>query len=364
MIQPKSVLINVVRTQDAEPSRYNKIRMDRNERTHPFSEKFIDRIRSRMNGELLMAYPEPGPLYEKFSLFLKQPKERLMFHTGSDLCIKTIFETYIDPGDKILLHRPGYAMFTVYAKIFGCKATFQDCDVNLNFDYKQYIHRIDGSFKMAVMENPNGFTGNAPKKEILYQFIERCENKGVLAVVDEAYFYFHNVTAADVLDQYENLIIVRTFSKAFGIAGLRAGYLLSREENVINLRKVKPMHELTGVTIMIINEILEDPREVFDFVKVTGNELKYLKKGFHQLGIETSDSVTNFLAARLGKYISVNTVRDQLRQEGILIRRPFAEPHLHEWVRIGTAPKQYEKRLLDVINEIINNNGDGNARKV
>jgi histidinol-phosphate aminotransferase len=308
-----------------------------------------------------MTYPEPEPLYEKFSCFLRQPKERLLFHTGSDLCIKTIFETYISPHDKILLHRPGYAMFSVYAKIFGSSTTFQDCEANLYFDYERYISQIDASFKMAVLENPNGFTGNAPDKKFLLQFIKRCEKKGVLAVIDEAYFHFHRVTAAEFLDQYENLIIVRTFSKAFGIAGLRAGYLLSREENIKNLQKVKPMHELTSFTIMIINEILENPDELFDFVNGTREELIYLKEGFHQMGIETSESVTNFLAVMLGKYVSVSDLRDQLRQEGILIRRPFAEPHLHEWVRIGTAPIPSEKRLLNVVDEIIKGKGNDNA---
>ncbi len=353
MIPSKSILKDVVRTQEVEPSRYNQIRMDRNERTHPFSEKFIDSVRSHIDSELLMTYPEPGPLYEKFARFLHQPKERLLFHMGSDLCIKSIFETYVNPGDKILLHRPGYAMFTVYSKIFGCKPTFQDCDVNLHFDYERYISQIDESFKMAVLENPNGFTGNAPKKELLHNFIDRCEKKDVLAVIDEAYFYFHKITADEVLDTYENLIIVRSFSKAFGIAGLRAGYLLSQEENIKNLYKVKPMHELNSFTIMVINEILEAPGETFEFVNKTGEDLAFLKEGFSELGIETSESVTNFLAARLGKCVSVNDIKNQLWQEGILIRRPFAEPHLHEWVRIGTAPIKYEKRLLEVIKEII-----------
>jgi histidinol-phosphate aminotransferase len=353
MIQPKSLLAEVVRVQDPEPSRYHKIRMDRNERTHPFSPQFMDRVRARLDDELLTTYPELEPLYEKFSRFLNQPQERLLFHLGSDLCIKSIFETYIEPGDKILLHRPGYAMFTVYARIFGCKPVFQECDEKLHFDYEQYISRIDESFKLAVLENPNGFTGNAPSRNMLYKFINQCEKKGVLAVVDEAYFYFHTVSAADVLDDYENLVIVRSFSKAFGIAGLRAGYLLSQDENIHNLKKVKPMHELNSFTIMVISEMLDSPDEIFSFVKKTSEELVYLKTGFAKLGIETSDSVTNFLAARMGRYITVTDVKEKLRQEGILIRRPFSEPRLHEWVRIGTAPFQYEQRLLDAVQEMI-----------
>lgn len=353
MISPKSNIEKVVRIQDNEPSRINKVRMDRNERTHPFSEKFIKKLKNRLDGEILMTYPEPGHLYEKFAGFLKQPKERLLFHTGSDLCIKAIFETYISPHDKILLHRPGYAMFRVYSNIFQADVVFQDFDSNLNFDFERYINIIDNSFKLAVLENPNGFVGVAPTKEILYNFINKCEEEGVIAIVDEAYFFFHDITAADLLDVYENLVIIRTFSKAFGLAGLRAGYILSREENIKHICKVKPMHELNGFAILVIDELLNNENELFLFVQTTLKNLQYFKDRFSELGIETSKSVANFLAVRIGKYISETELRSRLQKEGVLIRRPFAEPHLSEWTRIGTAPIQYEQRIVDLIKEMM-----------
>ncbi len=353
MIVPKSQIQKVVRMQEQGPSRFYKIRLDRSERTEPFSEKFIERVRDRLDGELMMTYPEPEPLYEKFSTFLEQPKERLLFHTGSDLCIKAVFETYISLGDKILLHKPGYAMFSVYSKIFGAEVVYQDYDSDLDFDYAGYVSRIDSSFRMAVLENPNGFVGIAPPKEVLHRFVEKCEDEGVIAVVDEAYFFFHNITAADLLDTHNNLIIIRTFSKAFGLAGLRAGYILSCKENIMNIYRVKPMHELNGFAILVIDELLNNKEELFCFVRTALKNLQYFKDGFIELGIETSKSVGNFLAVRLGKYIPGNEVRIRLQSEGILLRRPFSESHLSEWVRIGTASIQHEQYILTVINEMM-----------
>ena len=353
MISPKPNIGKVVRIQDNESSRFYKVRMDRNERTHPFSDKFIKSLKDSLDGEILMTYPELGPLYEKFAGFLRQPKERLLFHTGSDLCIKAIFETYISPHDKILLHKPGYAMFQVYSNIFEANVVFQDFDSNLDFDYDRYINNINNSFKLAVLENPNGFVGVAPTKEILHSFINKCEEEGVIAIVDEAYFFFHNITAADLLDIYENLIIIRTFSKAFGLAGLRAGYILSREENIKQISKVKPMYELNSFAILVINKLLNNEKELFMFVETTSKNLQYFKNGFAELGIETSKSVANFIAARIGKYISETELRGRLQKEGILIRRPFAEPHLGEWTRIGAAPIQHERQVLDLIKEMM-----------
>ena len=156
-----------------------------------------------------------------------------------------------------------------------------------------------------------------------------------------------------MLDIYENLIIIRTFSKAFGLAGLRAGYILSREENIKQIGKVKPMHELNGFAILVIDELLNNEKELFMFVETTSKNLQYYKDGFAELGIETSKSVANFIAVRIGKYISETELRGRLQKEGVLIRRPFAEPHLSEWTRIGTAPIQHERHVLDLIKEMM-----------
>jgi len=353
MIKPKPLIQNIVRVQEKEPSRFYKVRLDRSERTHPFSDRFIQLLKKRLDGECIMAYPEPEPLYEKFSAFLKEPRQRLLFNNGSDQSIKAVYETYISEGDKVLLHRPGYAMFSVYAKIFGADAVYQDFDKDLNFDYQAYIDRIDSSFRMAVLENPNGFIGTAPPGEFLYRFVDKCEKEGLLAVVDEAYFFFHDISACELLETHENLIIMRTFSKALGVAGLRAGYTLSREENIKNLYKVKPMHEINGFAILVIGEILDNLDELFGFVKETHKSLDFLKDGFKKMGIDTSCSVANFLAARLGKVNSCGDVSARLKKEGLLLRRPFREKHLWEWTRIGTGPISHMRRLLDIVEEIV-----------
>lgn len=361
MIEPVVSLQTMDRKRDDGPSRFRKIRLDRNERTYPFSDKIIERIRERIDSEQLMIYPEPGPLYEKVASYIKQPKERILFHLGSDLSIKSIFETYITPGDKILLHRPGYAMFSVYSQIFGTQPVYQLYDTDLSFDYDRYIGAIDSTIKMAVLENPNGFVGSAPPKRYLHAFIQKCEEEGVLAVIDEAYYPFHETTAADLLDNYENLVVVRSFSKAFGLAGVRGGYLLSSEENISNIFKVKPMHELTGFAILVIDELLNHPEEIDNFVQSTREDLNYLKKGFEELGIPTSRSVCNFLAARLGTQIDTSKLRAILMSEDILLRRPFEEAHLYEWVRIGTSYIDSEKRVLEVIKELLSDGMGDNA---
>jgi len=357
MIRPKPLIEKLIRIQESGPTRFYKTRLDRSERTHKFSDKFVNRLKDRLDGELLMTYPEPKPLYEKFSKFIEQPVDRIHFLTGSDLCIRAIYETYISEGDKVLLHRPGYAMYPVYANMFGAKQVYQEFESDLSFDYEKYIGRIDSSFRMAVLENPNGFIGAAPPFELLKQFVEKCEKEGVLAVVDEAYYFFHKKTAADWLCEFENLLIVRTFSKALGLAGVRAGYMLSRKENIDNTRKVSPMHELTGPAILVMDELLNNPDEIFKSVEDSLDELAYLKERFADYGIPTSDSVANFLAAGLGNKLSGEELSRRLLEHDILLRRPFREKHLNIWTRIGTAPKPLLDRIFVEVEQMLAGKG-------
>lgn len=353
MISPKKSVQELVRISEKEPSRLFKQRMDRNERTYPYSEAFVNFLREQLTSELIMIYPEIEPLYEKFAKWLGVGRDQLLFHTGSDLAIKAIFETYISLGDKILLHLPGYAMYKVYANMFQAKVEFLEYDSNLNFDMGKYIEMLDGNYRMAVIENPNGFIGNKHSIEEIKRFIAKAHELGVLVLMDEAYFHFIDETTADFVAEFDNLIVVRTFSKAFGLAGLRAAYLLSQPANIQNLYRVKPMHELNAMAVVAVSALLEHEDELKKFIKETKESRNYLARELNALGIKTSDSRANFLAVKFGPEISGMKVSNYLKRFDFLIRRPFREEHLKHWSRVGTLPLEKEKEMIAHLKEFI-----------
>ncbi len=349
MLIPKEHVANLHRTGGVEPSRIFKKRLDRCERNIPFSNMIIENIKSRISGELIMTYPDPEPLYISLSKFLGIHRGKILFHSGSDLAIKSIYETYISTGDKLLLHCPGYAMYDVYAKMFGASVESLSYDKNMKFDIDRYIEMISPGIKMAVLENPNGFAGNVYPKNKVESFIARAAANNAIAVIDEAYFFFIEETAASFLEHYDNLIISRTMSKAFGGAGLRCGYLLSNEHNIYNLAKVKPMHELTSLTILVVEEMLNHPDELKRYLQETTLAMKYLKKSLEHLDIRTSESKANFLAAEIGSFVNPIELADFLASHDFLVRRPFREKCLKNWMRIGTSSIDEEKQLINLI---------------
>jgi histidinol-phosphate aminotransferase len=353
MIKPRENIRNLVRISEKKPSRMFKNRLDQNERNQPFSQKFIEDIKNEITGELFMVYPELDVVYDKMAKWLNIKNEQLMLHTGSDQAIKAVFETYIDPGDKVLLHYPGFAMYEVYCKMFQAQIVSQYFDSELNFDWDAYVKKITNDIRMVVVENPNGFLGVKTPMNKLNIIVQKAKKTGSLVLVDEAYYHFHNETALKWINKYDNLIIARTFSKALGLAGLRVGYLVSNSENIDYLRRVKPTFEITSFTALVVLEILKNSNELTSYIDDTKKNLKTLRQGFAELGISTSDSKANFIAVKLGNQRIHDELREALAEKDILIRRPFREENLKEWVRISSAEPQIQKIILEKTKEIL-----------
>jgi len=353
MIKVKKHLEAINRTLPKEPSRMFKYRLDRNERNEPFSEKFIDQVKKKMSGELFMVYPEMDSVYEKMASWLKVDPAKLVLQSGSEQAIKSIFEAFINPGETVLLHFPGFAMYEVYCNMFQAKVVKQSYDSGLNFDWEAYKGMITKDIRMVVVENPNGFLGVAPSPEELKAIVDAASDKGAIALVDEAYFHFHDETFIDWVDRYDNLVVARTFSKAFGLAGLRAGYLVSQAPNIVSLKKVRPAYEMTAATALLVCELIDNIKEVTAYTAATKRNLTELREGFRKLGIATSESKANFVAARLGEAAIHDELRRVLGEKNILVRRPFREESLKEWVRISTAPPKIQKVLLDELSKIL-----------
>jgi histidinol-phosphate aminotransferase len=299
-----------------------------------------------------MAYPECWPVFEKTAAHIGVPVDHILLHMGSEQAIKLVFETYIRPGDKVLLHLPGYAMYPVFSALYQAEIESQEYDAELRFDWEQYLRRIQPGLRMVVVENPNGFLGNAIDMATLERIIARAQACDTLVLVDEAYYLFHRETAVPLLEKFDNLIITRSFSKAFGLAGLRAGCLVSRPGLITDLTKLKPAYELTSISAMILEELLDHPEEYNSFADETRQCLADFKDGVEALGFATSDSVANFLTIRLGQEIA-EAWRVELARRNMLIRRPFREQHLRDWVRISTAAPAVQQEALQVLRDIV-----------
>ena len=358
----KNEIKNLVRVRDMSEKRYGMFRMDRNERTSAFHDDIIEQIRKHINSEMLTNYPEIESLYDKMAKYLGVGVGNLIFHTGSDLVIKSIYETYISKGDKVLLQNPAYAMYSVYAEMFQANVIIQKYKKGWEFDLEEYKEKIINERpKMVVLENPNGSIGNCFSHQQVEEVIDIAARHNTLIVVDEAYIDFCGGSVIDLIGQYNNLIVVRTMSKAWGMAGLRVGFAVACEDLINDLFQVKPMHQLTSISIVVAETLIEHNSVIDDYVKEMQEVREYIKREFDARGIETTNSVTHFVTAELGSVIDVDKLRGFLGNNGYLIRRAFSMPELNTWVRIGLLPMEQMKMFIKLLDDFLENSTNGSC---
>lgn len=334
MIEPKENIKRLIRVSSDCVDRVGKvIRLDKNERTTPFPEIHFKRIINSISPEEVVAYPELEPFYQKLSKWLQVNRGQLLLTSGSDTGIKAVYEVYVDKGDEVIIFPPTYAMYAVYCQMFGGikKEVVYNKDFSLPLD--KVIGAINRKTKLIVIANPN-HTGTALTQAYLVKVIKAAQDTGALVLIDEAYYHFYLQTMLSYIEEFNNLIIVRSFSKAFGIAGLRIGYLVANKKLINQFYKVKLTHEITSISAKFGEYLLEHPEVIRDYVKSVNESKKYLTKAFAEMGIVALASQTNFLLLQLPKNIDSKMIVTLLRNKEISISGPFNIEPVKGYIRI------------------------------
>jgi histidinol-phosphate aminotransferase len=221
MIQPKSHLYNVYRTPPDKLDRLKFLRLDKNEDTIGLPEEVIQEILSEVTPDFISTYPLTYRLYESLSEFLSLSEDHLLITAGSDAAIKAAFEGFVEPGDEVIIPDPTFAMFEVYADLFRGEMKKITYKSDLSLSIEEMLGSITQKTKLIALPNPNSPTGTIVRREDILNLLKHAEAVGVVVLIDEAYYPFYPHTTIDLIDEYQNLIVTRTFSKAFGLASVR-----------------------------------------------------------------------------------------------------------------------------------------------
>lgn len=353
MIHPRPHLRELYRTPDDPESHHRYLRLDKNERVVPFPPKIWERFLELLTPEAVMAYPELEELYQKLAVHIGVGRDHLFFATGSDLAIKTVYETYIDPGDVVQVHLPSYAMQEIYGKVFQSRLITFSYDKQLHLDVDAYLNAITPKTRMVVLENPNGFIGTIQAQNVIRAIVEKAYRHGVLVLLDEAYYLFSDQTVQPLYEEFDNVIIARTFSKDLGIAGLRCGYLLSQPQNIQSVYRVKPMHEITSAAVAFALAMLENPDHIREFVREVQEGICYVRQALGELGLVVAGGSGNFFVVYLGEEVDALTIINHLKARGILIRRPFTSVNLKGWLRVGAGTTAQMQKFVTTFAEAL-----------
>ncbi|MBI9033204.1 MAG: histidinol-phosphate aminotransferase family protein [Bacteroidales bacterium] len=355
MINSKDLIRSLNRPAPDNSSRARQYRFDRNERTTLFTEEEFKNMMSQLTPYDFVAYGELEPFYYKTAKWLQVERDNILLTSGSDMGIRSIFETYINKGDRVLISLPNYAMFSVYNKMFGGVEQVQWYEDDLTMNVNNLLDNMKADIKLLVISNP-GHTGTIISETDLIRIVEKAQSLNMLVLIDEAYHHFYQGTMIGFINLYKNLIISRTFSKAFGLASLRVGVLLACKEIIDELYRVKLVHEITGVAAKIGSFMLDNLHIVDNYVHEVNKGKDVLYNRLPTLGIQVFDSDSNFVFFQLPKDVSVAVLLEYLGEIEIYIKGPFTNKPFTGQLRITVGDTMQMNLFCDELEKFLKMN--------
>ncbi len=270
---------------------------------------------------------------------------------GSTEGLKVVGLTYGKDGGEIIAARPTFLAMMTYAKQWGGSVNWVPLDDKLVHDTDEMEKRITSKTKVIFLCNPNNPTSTLLPPDVLRDFCETASRK-TLVFSDEAYYDFiedaNYPSMVELVKQDKNVIVSRTFSKVYGMAGLRIGYMVAKPEIVSAMRK-NLMAFTNIVAIAAAEEALRD-KEFYDFsLNKTKEGKKLIYKTLDDLGLEYVQSQTNFIFFKSG--VPIAELQSKMKDQGVLVGRPF--PPFDKWCRISTGTieevKRFNQGLISVL---------------
>ncbi len=301
----------------------------------------------------LNRYPDPAQnqVREELAKYLNIDKGKLFLGVGSDEIIDLLIRIFCNPGkDSVLIAEPTYGMYKVACNINDVKVLSVPLNRNFQINVKNTLEEVQKNTKMIFLCSPNNPTGNLLNKKSVLKIVK---NFNGIVVIDEAYIDFsEDHSFINELENHKNLVIIRTFSKAWGLAGIRAGYSIADKFITDLLFKIKAPYNLNKLTASAILEALSKVKQKNNFVRKLNLEkdklVKQLKEIKQVQRVFSSDA--NFI---LFKVKGATSVYVKLASEGIIIRDRSDQPGLEDCLRVSISTKKENNNFIKKLKKVI-----------
>ena len=299
-----------------------KVKLNANENPYGLPEGIIEEILKKAKNIEYFRYPNANSvkLSETVSTFLGLNRDNIVIGNGSDELIDYLIKAFSEKKRKVITTAPAFAMYKIYSIVNGSnfvQIPLSQNNFSLNED-KILEEAKNEDSSIIFIAYPNAPTGNYFAEGKIKKIIEES---GCLVVVDEAYYEFGKKTFVPLISRYDNLVILRTFSKAYSLASLRVGYLLSNPKIINEIRKVKSPFNVNTFSQLAAQVVFENKEVLKDNIEKIIEERKRLINGINELPFfEAHPSQTNFVLVEVGSKENSDLVYDNLLKQGILVQ--------------------------------------------
>ena len=325
------------------------VKLNQNENPWDVPEDIRKEILSRLKDIPFNRYPQEHPyaLIDALSEKLQHPKAGFLVGNGSNELTHTIALSFIENGDPVLLPRPMFSLYTTVVHLFGGKLIEIPPTTNLHFDVEAILQSIlENQPVLTVIATPNNPTGLSIPLNKLEPLFSAAQG---IVLVDEAYVDFsEEKSPLNVLDAFPNVILMRTFSKAYGLAGLRLGYLMAHPDLIAELLKTRLPFMIDAFAETSALALLEHSKLLAQRIKNIKEETVSLRDALNKLpGVQTVPGQTNFIIFKTDQ--PADNIMQSLTTSGVLVRNMKGYPELQGYLRVSTGLPAENKVFLNAL---------------
>jgi histidinol-phosphate aminotransferase len=331
-----------------------QIWLDKNENLDPQLMALTHELLTSIPREVLATYPEAGELYRKLAHWVGVSAQSLLLTPGSDGAIRLAFEAVVEPGDWVIHSAPTFAMYPVYCQMFGARVRaieYAPTQHGPMLDAAAIVAAVrECSPKLLCLPNPDSPTGTSLAPKELRVILSACEAAGTLFLVDEAYHPFHEPSVTSWTRSSPNLVVARTFAKAWGVAGLRIGYAVAQPQTIGMLHKLRPMYETSTLGIEFMFRMLDHSEQMMQSVGRINQGKALFEARMQSLGFGVLRTGGNFTHVAFG---SKGPAIHQALSGKVLYRVAFDHACLAGYSRFSAAPPEIMLQVIQLIEAAI-----------
>ncbi|MHA2428011.1 MAG: histidinol-phosphate transaminase [Candidatus Hermodarchaeia archaeon] len=327
------------------------LRMMSNENPLPPSKAVIDAMASEIDATNLYPAP-PSGLCERFAKHVKMNPENIAVCAGSMEVIDVLIRTFVEPGQEVLIHSPTFSAYEKFANLHGAKLTSVKMSPPVfEYPFEAMEKRITDKTKIVFVCTPNNPTGNYCERE----YIERLARNNVIVAVDEAYAEYIDQNMTDLISSYPNIVFIRTLSKAWGLAGLRIGYLIADEQVIDYFSRVAQPFHITMPIQRAVEAAFDDVQYLPKRVEANRAGVDYIRKELETIpGVETFPSSGNFVLINAGDTgHDTQDIIEKLLDLGIFARDMSSHRLGGAYFRITVSSPENNQRFIEAMKHIL-----------
>ena len=345
--KPREAVVRMAPYSPPLEGRGDKLRLDFNENVEGCSPAVLQVLTETATRGFVSTYPEYSEARRMLGNHLGIGQDQVIMGAGTDEVISALMHAYVDPGGDVIIPDPSFSMLAFYTQLVGGtprRVPYRGPD--LAFPAREIIRAIGPRTRAICIASPNNPTGGVLSVSQAERILEAADDRAVL--FDEAYFDFHGETMLDLLPHWPNLFVARTFSKAYGMAGLRIGLLASSPENIAIVQKGQSPYGVNSLAVRCAVAAIQDKDYVREYVEQTLQSRSLVCGAFEELGIRYWPSRGNFVLFELGE--EAPQTCSALAEKGILIRDQSDK--IPGAARVTVGPLEQAVRFLTTLREV------------